>query len=526
MFPKGFQGTIPIAGEIRGLTIPWLFEGLHTGKKTGTVIFARDTQVKKVFFSQGELIFATSNQREDWLGELLLRTGAISKEQFDESSKLVIKTGKKQGGVLVELGYLTPKGLVTGVKAQVEHITVSLFAWRDGYYILDESPLPAYDIIPLQMSIGDLIIEGLRGAQWDKSLFPLNAIVRPVSNPSLLFQRAELDHDQRKVLSLVDGSKSIEEICCFSGIGDPNTLSALSVLLALRMAEVGEIKNEEDKKFVCQMVAENIPLRSDTEPAVLQTSPGEISIQSLADIVTTDDKKPENAGSGLPPTKEEVQDAYDSLELQNFYEMLGVNRTTSAMGIKNAYFTLIKRYHPDQHFSPAMSELEEKLNALKNAFDEAYETLIDKNKRERYNLDLSSGVKKHINLEGAQMARPASKKTAEDYFEEGMKLYNEGDYWSAEESFQGAVGLDPRGAQYLFYRGLALSHMPRRGREAEEFFVRAAELAPANVGYNLELGNFYAKYGLKAKALSVYRDALKYDPKSEKIKEAIKKVGV
>jgi len=514
----------PIAGEIKGFAIPWLFQGLHAGKKTGTVIFARDTTVKKAFFAQGDLIFASSNLKEDWLGELLLRTGAINKEQFDASSKLVIKTGKKQGGVLVELGFLDPKGLVTGVKSQVEQIIVSLFAWRNGYYIFDEGPLPAYDIIPLQMSIGNLIIEGLRGAQWDKSIPPLNTIIRPVSDPSLLFQSADLDMDQRKVLSLVDGNKSIEEICCVSGIEDPTMLKALSVLLALRMAEAGKIINEEDKKFVCRMVAENIPVQAAAETVAVQAIPDRVPVQPLTDSIVTGDERP-GKEAVLPPTKEEVQDAYDSLDLQNFYEVLGVDHSTTALGIKNAYFNLTKRYHPDQHFRPAMSEMKEKLETLKKVFNEAYETLIDKGKRERYNLDLASGVKRRITVEGSQTTRPANRKTSDAYFEEGMKQYKEGDYWSAEESFQGAVGLDPRNAQYMFYRGLALSRIPRRGREAEEFFVRAVELAPANIEYTLELGNFYTKYGLKAKALSVYQDALKYGPKSEKLKQAIKKIG-
>jgi tetratricopeptide (TPR) repeat protein len=555
--PERIPGMAPITGEIKGLAVPWLFQGLHAGKKTGTVIFARDTTAKKVFISQGDLIFASSNLKEDRLGELLLRTGAITKEQFDASSELVMKTGKKQGRVLVELGFLDPKGLVVGVKSQVRQIIDNLLAWQDGYYIFDEGPLPDSDIIPLQMSIGNLIIEGLRGTQWDEALAPFNTIIRPVSDPSLLFQSADLDQDQRKVLSLVDGKTSIEEICCVSGIGDPIMLKALYVLLALRMVETGGIKNEADREFVCRMVAEHIPIRTTAKaitiefetaadpvtpqvqasakaiaaqvpttaaPVLPQARPDDIPLESLADMVAAANTKPEMEESALQLTKEDIQDAYDGLAIQNFYEVLGVDHTTAAPGIKNAYFNLTKRYHPDQAFRPALREMKEKLDALKNAFDEAYETLIDKTKRERYNLDLASGVKKRVAVEGAQTARPA-RKTAIEYFGEGMKLFNEGDYWTAEESFQEAVGLDPRNAQFIFYRGLALSRVPRRGREAEEFFVRAVELAPANSVYNLELGNFYAKYGLKAKALSVYRDALKYDPKSEKIKQAMKKIG-
>jgi cytochrome c-type biogenesis protein CcmH/NrfG len=41
----------------------------------------------------------------------------------------------------------------------------------------------------------------------------------------------------------------------------------------------------------------------------------------------------------------------------------------------------------------------------------------------------------------------------------------------------------------------------------------------------MELGNYYMKNGDKAKALPMYQSALKRDPKSEKIKQAVKNAG-
>jgi len=55
--------------------------------------------------------------------------------------------------------------------------------------------------------------------------------------------------------------------------------------------------------------------------------------------------------------------------------------------------------------------------------------------------------------------------------------------------------------------------------------MEALKMAPKNIEYSLELGNFYARSGLKAKALSVFQNALLCDQNSEKIKEAIKKAG-
>jgi tetratricopeptide (TPR) repeat protein len=495
------NNTLSTAGEIKDMMIPWLFQGLHAEKKTGTAVFTRETTIKKVFFLGGDIIFASSNLSEDWLGEWLARAGTITREQCAASAELVKHTGKKQGAILVELGFIAPKELEDGVKYQVKQIIVSLFNWREGSYSFDEGPLPADDIIPLQMSTGNLIIEGLKGLEWQvvrKSLPRLKTIIRPAIDPMLLFQGANLDQDHRAVFSLIDGNRTIEEICCLSGIGDFNTLKALYVLLALRMAESGEIKNEKEKKFVCEMVQETI--------APKQEKPAEPKAPRMM-------------------TKEELTAARKDLELQNHYELLNIGRNADPQEIKKAYFTLAKLYHPDRHFNPEMNGMKETLEALFTAIHDAYETLSDQSKRDQYDLVLMSGTKKPRAAEGARAEQRSDKDNAVVQFNAGMQHFKTGNFWGADEAFQWAMRLDPGNAEYVFRRGITLSRMPRRGHEAEEEFAKAIKMTPSKIEYYLELGNFFARSGLTAKALSVYRDALKQDPNSEKIKQAMQKIS-
>ena len=49
------------SGEITNMTVPLLFQGLLAEKKTGTIIFARDPVVKKVYIAGGDVFFASSN---------------------------------------------------------------------------------------------------------------------------------------------------------------------------------------------------------------------------------------------------------------------------------------------------------------------------------------------------------------------------------------------------------------------------------------------------------------------------------
>ena len=63
---------------------------------------------------------------------------------------------------------------------------------------------------------------------------------------------------------------------------------------------------------------------------------------------------------------------------KDYYEVLGVDRNASTDDIKKAYRKLAVKYHPDKN--PGDTTAEEKFKEL----GEAYEALIDDNKRAAY----------------------------------------------------------------------------------------------------------------------------------------------
>jgi curved DNA-binding protein CbpA len=487
-------------GNITDMTIPLLFQGLRAERKTGTVVFERETAVKKIYFQGGDIIFASSNTEEDRLGECLLRAGTITRAQYDASDEVFKKTGKKYGTVLIQLGFISPQNLVAGVKLQVKHIILSLFAWREGRYTVEEGPLPQADIVPLQMSTGNLVVEGLSGIDWQlvrKSLPQIKTVLRPSTDPSQLFQGAGLTQDQLMVLSLIDGKKNIEELCTQSGIGDFNTLKAVYVLLALRMAEIGEIKTEEEKSFAREIVRETVTAK------------------------TASERKLHEPRTAIPSaTKETIQQAYDGMETQDHYQVLGIKRSATAQEIKKAYFKLAKLYHPDRHFDPEMSDMKLKLEALFMRIHEAYDTLSTQAKRDQYSSTLSKGVK-ISSSEKHEPEQSAQKLSAVDQYNEGMRHFKAGNFWGAEEAFRWAVRLDPTNPRFLFYQGLALSRMPRRRHEAEEYFKKVIEMSPNRLEYYMELGNFYLMNNLKAKAHSVFIKAQARGLDSKQLRQSI-----
>ncbi len=483
------------------MTMPLLFQGLLGDKKTGTVVFTREPVVKKVYVSRGEVFFASSNLSEDRLVEWLCRAGTISRQQCDMAAELVKKTGKKAGTVLQELGYITAEGLADGLRYQIRQIVVSLFNWRTGSYLFDEDPALHCDIDMLTMNSRNMIIDGLREMEWSvvrKSLPPLRTILRPSAERSLPMQGEELEPDHRTVLSFIDGSASIEEICARSGIGDFNTLKAVYALLALRLAVKGDLKKEGKAR----------PVRVEA-----------------SSVVAPKEKRTTEPVTMEPLTVAMLLEAHKRLAQQDQYEVLGVGSSATAKEIKKAYLTLAKRYHPDRHFGPPLNEMKGTLEALFDAIHVAHEMLANPDKRGQYDRALAAGARQQQVKTAAGPDKNVNASAAIAHFTEGMKYFSVRNYWDAEESFEWAERFDSSNAEYVFRRAMALSHMPRRGRDAEEYFAKAIKMDPSKMEYYLEFANFYLKVGLKSKAASICRDALQRNPGSDQIQELLKKAG-
>ncbi len=78
---------LEIEGEIFGQTMPFLIQQISKTGETGILKVMKSGFEKSVFFQEGRAIFATSTDPEDRLGELLLRKGSVSLENFIQASE-------------------------------------------------------------------------------------------------------------------------------------------------------------------------------------------------------------------------------------------------------------------------------------------------------------------------------------------------------------------------------------------------------------------------------------------------------
>jgi hypothetical protein len=176
---------------------------LNRERKTGTLTVSASSATKNIYLKTGDVIFASSTYEDDRLGEMLLKAGKITVEQYDKSVEVLKATGKRQGAILVELGYLTPKEIFWGLKYQVNEIIQSMFLLEDAGYEFREGNIPAEEVIALKMSMGNLIYAGInRITNWTRirnKMPDTGSALKLGEDPRSLFQDIELSPQDKKV---------------------------------------------------------------------------------------------------------------------------------------------------------------------------------------------------------------------------------------------------------------------------------------------------------------------------------------
>ena len=246
-------------GDLSEVTLPDILEFLRVSRKTGVLSFKKDRIRKSLYLKDGNVIFATSNVPEERLGDLLVSWQRISKENYERSVSM-LDTKKRQGKILIEIGAITPKQLWEGVQDQIRQIVYSLFNWESAFFFFSEGELPSKENITADVSISELIIEGIRRIREPSVLlakFPSRDVLLGRMDFGLK-ERVKLESFEKHVLDLIDGQRTVSDICRDSEIGELETIKVLYMLVSIGYIKVKGTRHESESTAVEDMTAGEI----------------------------------------------------------------------------------------------------------------------------------------------------------------------------------------------------------------------------------------------------------------------------
>jgi Domain of unknown function (DUF4388)/FHA domain len=227
-----------LEGELSRFEVPDLLTFLNVGKQTGVLLLERPQQETKLFLRKGDPVYASSTRDALRLGSLLVRLGKLSQAQLDRVLSR-LGSGYRIGQVLLQDELLTEEELASVLKVQISEVVFETFDWKSGLFTFFDGVPPPSTAVTLEMDLHNLIMEGVRRIDERGRLaefFPdLGMVVESIVNPEHVKASVTLTPDEWQVYFLVDGRRSLAEICRLAG--NPDELATLQVLHHLAVAK-------------------------------------------------------------------------------------------------------------------------------------------------------------------------------------------------------------------------------------------------------------------------------------------------
>jgi curved DNA-binding protein CbpA len=204
---------------------------------------------------------------------------------------------------------------------------------------------------------------------------------------------------------------------------------------------------------------------------------------------------------------------------QDHYGVLGVDRTARLKSIREAYYALARRYHPDRFRSGPLADLLPRFEEFFTLVTSAYNTLSDSARRAEYDEQLNAAKK------GDETKDTDTGYLARQNYLRARALAAQRKFTEAVTFLENAISLDPRQAEYHLELGLVLSRNPRHREEAERHLLETIELSPTAVGAYVALGRMYLKAGRGGPAAKMAREALRWEPGHLEASELLAEAG-
>jgi len=462
-----------VEGNLTETSLPRILHNLYSLRTTGLLHLENQSIKKVIYIRKGYPIFVRSNLVREFLGQLLVRSGALSPVDLERSLAFSQDKGQRHGMALLEMGLITPHQLNDALHNQVVEKLLDIFSWEEGSYKFIQAREFKEGVTSIDLSPANLILQGLRDyasrGQSLKILDPyLDKYPQPAENPLYRFQEIQLSPKDRRILESCKGDLTLSE------------------LLKRHL-----LSRKEVEPLLAALLCTGI-LIARQEPTAVQAACGcQESTEELA-------------------RREAFLKDYVWMMEQDYFTLLGVSEADSREQVRKAYFKLVKTYHPDRFFEDdTLTDLKDKVNGLFQRISDAHETLCDNTSRARYINDRSGKPQKSgTNLETLLQAETA--------FQKGMVLFRTRKYEEAEQLFAQALDMSPNEAEYLLYQAWSAYKSSDRSALSTEVaracLMRAAGLNPKLSQTHLYLGYICKDEGKEEEARRRFERAIQANP--------------
>jgi hypothetical protein len=199
-------------GDLAVTPLAEILATIHRYRVPGVVRAARGDRERAIYLESGLVVFATATERDAGLGAYLERERIVTPEIARQAGEEV-REGLRLGQILLAMGVLTEEALRDAVSGQIREILWGAFEWDAGAVSFDIGPRRSGEDIRIDLSIPEVIVEGVRRAT------DVRRLVRRIGQATTLLERtpgellALFAPAERRYYDAVDGKTPLQPLC-------------------------------------------------------------------------------------------------------------------------------------------------------------------------------------------------------------------------------------------------------------------------------------------------------------------------
>ncbi len=224
---------VSLTGNLETFSLSEVLQLIAHQGKTGVLEIETGQGTARLRFLEGRLVEAWPDRRSpaELIGALLIRAGVITPTQLAHALERQRRSLKRLGDILVSMGVLRLRDFQEILALQHRETVYQLLTLKRGRFRFKDEPVELEEGAGVPMDVGELLMEGFRQIdEWPRvrERIPSDRVVmgRVAGAPV----PADLTDEERRVLGLVDGVATVQEVADRARLGRFRGLEILADL--------------------------------------------------------------------------------------------------------------------------------------------------------------------------------------------------------------------------------------------------------------------------------------------------------
>ena len=237
---------MPIEGDLKSLNLASVLQLIAQEQLNGVLKVKRSKEIVDIGFIEGKITgaFYERGENVERLESYLVRSGFLGKNVYELVEEIQRETKRPIMNVILEDKYLKIEDVERIIKFKIQEVIDELFSWQEGSFKFEEGAIIyPKSVIKIRMNTEALILESARRMdEWPRIIKAIpsgDLVYKKVERPELKLEPKEAE---ARVLSLIDGHRSVDDLIELSGLGKFHTYSALYHLLSTGQIEIAYAK--------------------------------------------------------------------------------------------------------------------------------------------------------------------------------------------------------------------------------------------------------------------------------------------